>query len=109
MLSLLVMKAFIIPILVIWIVFTAILARLSRARKPSTEMPAPPSKTMAFATMGLDWTWVLLFLGLIALLLLWIYPQVPLTFSSQFALPFQIVGMVLLVASMFLLTGSTVK
>jgi len=69
-------------------------------RKPSAEMPAP-SRLLALTTGVLDRVFIFVSLGCALLFLLRGYPDIFLPFSGHFDFPLQLLGMALLVVSMF--------
>ena len=82
--------------LAIWIKYV----RLSKIRKPDTGMPAP-SRMLALTTGVLDRVFIFISLGFASLFLLRGYPDIFLPFSCHFDFPLQLIGMALLVVSMF--------
>lgn len=100
MLDLVFMKAFAVSLVVVLLAILIKYARLSRMRKPGTEMPSP-SRSLALATGVFDRVFLLFSLGFASLLFLGVYPNVFLTFSCPFDLPLQLTGMALFVAGMF--------
>ncbi len=101
MLDIFLMKALvvlgIVTFLVIWIKYM----RLSRMRKSDLQMPAP-SRTLALVTVVFDRVFILISLGFALLFLMLGYPDMFLPFSCSFDFSLQLMGIVLLVAGMFL-------
>ena len=100
MLDTFLMKVFIVLGIMAFLAILIKYIRLSRIRKPDTEMPAPP-RLLALATAAVDRIFILFSLGFALLFLLRGYPDIFLPFSYHFDFPLQLLGMVLLVVSMF--------
>ncbi len=100
MLDTFLMKVFIMLGLMAFLVILIKYVRLSRIRKPSAEMPAP-FRPLAFTSGVLDRVFILISLGFVSLFFLKGYPDMFLPFSCHFDFPLQMMGMVLLVVSMF--------
>ncbi len=99
MLDIFLMKVFIVLgmmiSLAIWVKYT----RLSRIRRPDTEMPMP-SRPLALASGVLDRGFILISIGFAFLFLLRGYPDIFLPFSCHFDFPIQLTGMALLLVGM---------
>ncbi len=99
MLDIFLMKVFIVLGVMIFLAILIKYKRLSRIRKPDTEMPAP-SRQLAAATGVLDRGFILISLGFAFYFLLYGHSEF-LPFSCHFDFPIQLTGMALVVAGMF--------